>query len=83
MEAGHRCARSGHGGPNRTSPLDLPSGRHSLHRAKLWCLAVVFVGTLVGGVSPYFMLWNEAFLALGTQFVGESSSATPTRQPRP
>ncbi|CAM0876063.1 unnamed protein product [Alopecurus aequalis] len=38
--------------------------------AKLWCLAVVFVGTLAGGVSPYFMRWNEAFLALGTQFAG-------------
>ncbi|PUZ40695.1 hypothetical protein GQ55_9G444900 [Panicum hallii var. hallii] len=38
--------------------------------AKLWCLAVVFAGTLLGGVSPYFMRWNEAFLALGTQFAG-------------
>lgn len=37
---------------------------------KLWCLAVVFLGTLAGGVSPYFMRWNEAFLALGTQFAG-------------
>ncbi|PWZ55061.1 Zinc transporter 2 [Zea mays] len=42
----------------------------SLVEAKLWCLAVVFVGTLLGGVSPYFMRWNEAFLALGTQFAG-------------
>ncbi|KAF0921811.1 hypothetical protein E2562_020105 [Oryza meyeriana var. granulata] len=38
--------------------------------AKLWCLVVVFAGTLAGGVSPYFMRWNEAFLALGTQFAG-------------
>ncbi|TKV95575.1 hypothetical protein SEVIR_9G372300v4 [Setaria viridis] len=38
--------------------------------AKLWCLAAVFAGTLLGGVSPYFMRWNEAFLALGTQFAG-------------
>uniref|UniRef100_A0A453N7G4 Uncharacterized protein n=1 Tax=Aegilops tauschii subsp. strangulata TaxID=200361 RepID=A0A453N7G4_AEGTS len=37
---------------------------------KLWCLALVFAGTLAGGVSPYFMRWNEAFLALGTQFAG-------------
>jgi zinc transporter 1/2/3 len=37
---------------------------------KLWCLAVVFAGTLLGGLSPYFMRWNEAFLALGTQFAG-------------
>ncbi|XP_066390954.1 zinc transporter 2-like [Miscanthus floridulus] len=41
-----------------------------LVEAKLWCLAVVFAGTLLGGVSPYFMRWNEAFLALGTQFAG-------------
>ncbi|KAM0888976.1 hypothetical protein ACQ4PT_027988 [Festuca glaucescens] len=38
--------------------------------AKLWCLTVVFVGTMAGGVSPYFMRWNEAFLVLGTQFAG-------------
>lgn len=41
-----------------------------LVEAKLWCLAVVFAGTLLGGVSPYFLRWNEAFLALGTQFAG-------------
>ncbi|CAD6204000.1 unnamed protein product [Miscanthus lutarioriparius] len=41
-----------------------------LVEAKLWCLVVVFAGTLLGGVSPYFMRWNEAFLALGTQFAG-------------
>ncbi|KAF8698756.1 hypothetical protein HU200_035011 [Digitaria exilis] len=41
-----------------------------LLETKLWCLAVVFAGTLLGGVSPYFMRWNEAFLALGTQFAG-------------
>jgi zinc transporter 1/2/3 len=30
---------------------------------KLWCLTVVFVGTLAGGVSPYFMRWNEGYEA--------------------
>lgn len=37
---------------------------------KIWCLIIVFVGTFVGGVSPYFMKWNESFLVLGTQFAG-------------
>ncbi|CAN6312374.1 unnamed protein product, partial [Urochloa humidicola] len=37
---------------------------------KVWCLLVVFAGTLLGGVSPYFMRWDESFLALGTQFAG-------------
>uniref|UniRef100_A0A0D9VV80 Uncharacterized protein n=1 Tax=Leersia perrieri TaxID=77586 RepID=A0A0D9VV80_9ORYZ len=41
-----------------------------LMAAKLWCVVIVFAGTLAGGVSPYFMRWNEAFLALGTQFAG-------------
>lgn len=42
----------------------------SLILAKIWCLIVVFVGTFLGGVSPYFMKWNEGFLVLGTQFAG-------------
>lgn len=42
----------------------------SLILAKIWCLILVFVGTFVGGVSPYFLKWNEAFLVLGTQFAG-------------
>ncbi|CAN6306283.1 unnamed protein product [Urochloa humidicola] len=41
-----------------------------LVEAKVWCLVVVFAGTLLGGVSPYFMRWDESFLALGTQFAG-------------
>ena len=28
------------------------------------------MATFVGGVSPYFLKWNEGFLALGTQFAG-------------
>jgi hypothetical protein len=55
------------GGDATTKP-DLRA--RGLVAAKLWCLAVVFAGTLAGGVSPYFMRWNEAFLALGTQFAG-------------
>ncbi|CAN4102628.1 unnamed protein product [Withania somnifera] len=37
---------------------------------KIWCLIIVFFGTFLGGVSPYFMKWNEGFLVLGTQFAG-------------
>ncbi|XP_071698159.1 zinc transporter 11 isoform X1 [Rutidosis leptorrhynchoides] len=42
----------------------------SLILVKIWCLILVFVGTFVGGVSPYFLKWNEGFLILGTQFAG-------------
>ncbi|KAM7495639.1 hypothetical protein LguiB_030248 [Lonicera macranthoides] len=45
----------------RTKPLIL---------VKIWCLILVFVGTFVGGISPYFMKWNEGFLVVGTQFAG-------------
>lgn len=37
---------------------------------KIWCLVIVFVGTFVGGISPYFLKWNEGFLVSGTQFAG-------------
>ncbi|KAJ4976242.1 hypothetical protein NE237_001348 [Protea cynaroides] len=37
---------------------------------KIWCLILVFVATFVGGISPYFMKWNQSFLVLGTQFAG-------------
>lgn len=37
---------------------------------KIWCLILVFVGTFAGGISPYFLKWNEGFLVLGTQFAG-------------
>uniref|UniRef100_A0ACD5YCM5 Uncharacterized protein n=1 Tax=Avena sativa TaxID=4498 RepID=A0ACD5YCM5_AVESA len=60
-----------HGGGDDDGGGEKPDLRApGLVAAKLWCLAVVFVGTLAGGVSPYFMRWNEAFLALGTQFAG-------------
>ncbi|KAJ8774360.1 hypothetical protein K2173_011609 [Erythroxylum novogranatense] len=42
----------------------------SLILAKIWCLVVVFAGTFVAGVSPYFLKWNEGFLVMGTQFAG-------------
>ncbi|PKA49713.1 Zinc transporter 2 [Apostasia shenzhenica] len=42
----------------------------SLILVKIWCLIIVFAGTFAGGISPYFLKWNEAFLALGTQFAG-------------
>ncbi|XP_020101669.1 zinc transporter 2-like [Ananas comosus] len=42
----------------------------SLILVKVWCLIIVFVGTFVGGVSPYFLKWDEGFLVLGTQFAG-------------
>ncbi|KAL3503609.1 hypothetical protein ACH5RR_038058 [Cinchona calisaya] len=42
----------------------------SLILVKIWCLILVFVGTFAGGISPYFLKWNEGFLVLGTQFAG-------------
>ncbi|URE33535.1 hypothetical protein MUK42_34809 [Musa troglodytarum] len=42
----------------------------SLILTKVWCLIVIFFATFLPGVSPYFLKWNEAFLALGTQFAG-------------
>lgn len=30
----------------------------------------MFIGTFIGGVSPYFMKWNDGFLVLGVQFAG-------------
>jgi zinc transporter 1/2/3 len=65
-----------HGGGSDDDDADGDGGAkpdlraRGLVAAKLWCLAVVFAGTLAGGVSPYFLRWNEAFLALGTQFAG-------------
>ncbi|XP_015690456.1 zinc transporter 2-like [Oryza brachyantha] len=69
-----------HGGGGRGADSDADGGgegegkpdlrARGLVAAKLWCMLVVFAGTLAGGVSPYFMRWNEAFLVLGTQFAG-------------
>ncbi|XVE96652.1 hypothetical protein REPUB_Repub02eG0241200 [Reevesia pubescens] len=42
----------------------------SLVLVKIWCLILVFSGTFIGGVSPYFLKWNQGFLVMGTQFAG-------------
>lgn len=59
--AGHHDDDADSGTDLRWKPLIL---------VKIWCLILVFVTTFVGGVSPYFLKWNEAFLLLGTQFAG-------------
>ncbi|CAL1353938.1 unnamed protein product [Linum trigynum] len=51
-----------------SDPVDLRS--KPLILAKVGCLIVVFFATLIAGVSPYFLKWNEGFLLLGTQFAG-------------
>ncbi|KAF8410854.1 hypothetical protein HHK36_003391 [Tetracentron sinense] len=70
---------SGHGGhhddgdagEDDSSSAEKPDLRSkSLILVKIWCLILVFIGTFVGGISPYFMKWNEGFLVLGTQFAG-------------
>ncbi|CAL4931533.1 unnamed protein product [Urochloa decumbens] len=66
-------AHGGGGDADADADADAPKPdlrARGLVEAKVWCLVVVFAGTLLGGVSPYFMRWNEAFLALGTQFAG-------------
>lgn len=70
---------SAHGGIDdgdaSTPPADAdPSSVHrhlrskGLIAVKVWCLVILLVFTFLGGVSPYFYRWNEAFLLLGTQF---------------
>ncbi|CAA3013144.1 zinc transporter 11 [Olea europaea subsp. europaea] len=68
---------SAHGGDSDSDSgsgsgsLDKPNLRsRSLILVKIWCLILVFVGTFVGGISPYFMKWNDGFLVTGTQFAG-------------
>ncbi|EES04298.1 zinc transporter 1 [Sorghum bicolor] len=58
-----------------TPPADAdPSSVHQHLRSKgliavkVWCLVILLIFTFLGGVSPYFYRWNEAFLLLGTQF---------------
>ncbi|XP_019193085.1 PREDICTED: zinc transporter 2-like [Ipomoea nil] len=46
------------------SPPEKPNLRHrSLVLVNIWCLIVVFAG----GISPYFLRWNEGFLVQGTK----------------
>ncbi|KAL0443287.1 UNVERIFIED_CONTAM: Zinc transporter 11 [Sesamum latifolium] len=65
---------SAHGGDSDSDsgpPSEKPNLRAgSLILVKIWCLILVLFGTFVGGMSPYFMKWNEGFLILGTQFAG-------------
>ncbi|PON33380.1 Zinc/iron permease [Parasponia andersonii] len=49
--------------------------KRSLHSrplilVKVWCLILIFIGTFLGGLSPYFLKWDERFLVIGTQFAG-------------
>lgn len=67
---------SSHGG-DHNDDADADTSSDTVHLrsrplilVKIWCLIIVFIGTFVGGVSPYFMKWNESFLVLGTQFAG-------------
>ncbi|KAL8205804.1 hypothetical protein R6Q57_009355 [Mikania cordata] len=61
----------GGGGDIDTTTTQKPDLRStSLILVKIWCFILVFVGTFIGGVSPYFLKWNEKFLVLGTQFAG-------------
>ncbi|KAL9240214.1 hypothetical protein vseg_014459 [Gypsophila vaccaria] len=54
-----------------SAPSEKPDLRaKSLILVKIWCLILVFLGTFIGGISPYFLKWNDAFLVLGTQFAG-------------
>lgn len=63
-----------HGGDDDSddiSDTEKPNLRsRSLILVKIWCLIIVFFGTFIGGISPYFLKWNEGFLILGTQFAG-------------
>ncbi|KNA20200.1 hypothetical protein SOVF_054580 [Spinacia oleracea] len=67
-------AQNSHGDPEASTPSDAddhPNLREkSLILVKIWCLIIIFVGTFIGGISPYFLKWNDAFLVLGTQFAG-------------
>ncbi|XP_078155035.1 zinc transporter 2-like [Carex rostrata] len=61
-------AHSGHSDDNADSSPDLRS--KSLILVKVYCLIIAFFATFIGGISPYFFKWNEAFLVFGTQFAG-------------
>ncbi|KAJ6754076.1 ZINC TRANSPORTER 11 [Salix purpurea] len=54
--------------------IDLRS--KSLILVKIWCLILIFTGTFIAGVSPYFLKWKEGFLVLGTQFASGVFLAT-------
>ncbi|KAM3355310.1 hypothetical protein ACQJBY_025844 [Aegilops geniculata] len=58
---------SGHGDGEAAVDRSVLRSR-GLIAVKVWCLVILLVFTFLGGVSPYFYRWNEAFLLLGTQF---------------
>ncbi|XP_004291561.1 PREDICTED: zinc transporter 11-like [Fragaria vesca subsp. vesca] len=65
-------AHSGHGDEDE-EPTAAESNNlraRPLILTKIWCLIVIFFGTFIPGVSPYFLEWNQGFLVLGTQFAG-------------
>lgn len=73
----HGGIDDGDGGDTTPPPSDSSAVLHGHQRSnkglvavKVWCLAILLVFTFLGGVSPYFYRWNEAFLLLGTQFAG-------------
>ncbi|KAL7264424.1 hypothetical protein ACSBR1_002388 [Camellia fascicularis] len=61
-----------HGGDTHNSGDTSNVNLHSkgLILVKVWCLIIIFLSTFAGGISPYFLRWNESFLLLGTQFAG-------------
>ncbi|KAJ6423731.1 hypothetical protein OIU84_024665 [Salix udensis] len=74
LTAGH----SGHNDDDEAEAdgkkIDLRS--KSLILVKIWCLLLIFIGTFIAGVSPYFLKWKEGFLVLGTQFASGVFLAT-------
>jgi zinc transporter 1/2/3 len=70
----HGGADDGDDGGDEGGPVNLRA--KSLVLAKIYALIIVFFGTFLAGISPYFLRWNEAFLVLGTQFAGGVFLAT-------
>ncbi|CAN0875057.1 Zinc transporter 11 [Linum grandiflorum] len=68
LAASHGGADDDDADASSSEPVNLRS--KSLILAKVWCLILVFLATMAGGVSPYFLKWNQGFLLLGTQFAG-------------
>lgn len=66
------AAHSGHDEDEESGEADTPVNLRakSLILVKIWCLIITFFATFIGGVSPYFLKWNEGFIVLGTQFAG-------------
>ncbi|KAI9185802.1 hypothetical protein LWI28_010770 [Acer negundo] len=69
------AAHSGHGDADDDEAAEETDHPHNLRSkplilVKIWCLIIIFIATFVGGVSPYFLKWNEGLLVLGTQFAG-------------